>query len=72
MPRSQDAMPIIQETPALYGIRRESLLKNKCRIGNKPFFYEVPDGENIDIDTLKDFELFKFLLGKRKNKKKKN
>ena len=34
LPRSQDAVPVIQETTGLYGIRREALIKKKCRIGS--------------------------------------
>ena len=67
LPRSQDAKPIIQETTGLYGIRKTSLLKYKCRIGEKPYFYEVSNEENIDLDTIKDFQLFEFLL--RKNRR---
>ncbi len=60
LPRSQDAKPIIQETTGLYGIKRKSLKKNKCRIGTKPFMYEVDEKEAVDIDSYKDFELFKY------------
>ena len=66
LPRSQNAKPIIQETTGLYGIRKTSLLKYKCRIGKIPYFYEVSDGENIDLDTKKDFQLFEFLLKKNR------
>jgi len=55
LPRSQDAKPIIQETTGLYGIRKKSLLKNKCRIGQKPFFYKIGADECIDLDTEEDF-----------------
>ena len=38
LPRSQDAQPIIVETTALYGIKKNSLKKRRCRIGIKSFF----------------------------------
>ena len=57
LPRSQDATPVIQETTALYGIKKDALKKLKCRIGKKPFFYEVSDIEAIDLDTENDFKI---------------
>jgi CMP-N-acetylneuraminic acid synthetase len=64
LPRSQDAKPMIQETTGLYGISKQSLRKNKCRIGKKPYFYQVSDEENIDLDNKKDFQYLKFILKK--------
>lgn len=62
LPRSQDALPIVQETTALYGIKKKSLKKYKCRIGKKPFFYKVSNEEIIDLDTNQDFKYLKFIL----------
>tara|TARA_B100001063_G_C16707360_1_gene526021 strand:- start:364 stop:999 length:636 start_codon:yes stop_codon:yes gene_type:complete len=62
LPRSQDAMPIIQETTGLYGIKKKALIKRKCRIGYKPIFYQIPYSESIDLDNLKDFEILKKYL----------
>lgn len=62
LPRSQDAKPIIQETTGLYGIKRNALLKKKCRIGYKPIFYTIPSSESIDLDTLQDFEILRKYL----------
>ena len=64
LPRSQDAKPIVQETTGLYGIRKESLKKYKCRIGKKPYFYEVQNKESLDIDDLEDLNFFKFIKKK--------
>lgn len=66
LPRSQDAVPIVNETTGLYGIKRKALEKNKCRIGKKPFFFEVSDEECIDLDNNKDFKYFEFILKKKK------
>ena len=65
LPRSQDAKPIILETTGLYGIIKKSLIKYKSRIGKKPFFYEVSDNENIDLDNEKDFRFLEFVLNNR-------
>ena len=62
LPRSQDAMPVVQETTALYGIKNKSLKKYKCRIGKKPFFYKVSNEEIIDLDNYKDFKYLRFVL----------
>lgn len=66
LPRSQDAFPIVNETTGLYGIKRKALEKNKCRIGKKPFFFEVSDEECIDLDNNKDFKYFEFILKKKR------
>ena len=59
LPRSQDAKPIVQETTGLYGVRKRALKKYECRIGKKPFFYEVSEKEVIDLDTKNDIEHLK-------------
>ena len=75
LPRSQDLKPLIIETTSLYGIKKESLDKYKCRIGKKPYFYEVDDFEAVDLNNKKDFEYFEYLIknsfSKSKNIKKK-
>tara|TARA_B100001057_G_scaffold501262_1_gene622812 strand:+ start:5941 stop:6588 length:648 start_codon:yes stop_codon:yes gene_type:complete len=66
LPRSQDAKPIIQETTGIYGIRKNTIKKVKCRIGSRPYLLEVGDEESIDLDNKKDFEYLKFVLKKNK------
>ena len=58
LPRSQDALPV-QETTGLYGIRRNALIKYKCRIGKKPYFFEVSNSESLDLDNYEDFKILK-------------
>jgi len=62
LPRSQDAKPIIMETTGLYGIRKKTLKKYKCRIGKKPYFFEVSKKESLDLDTKEDFKILKTYL----------
>ncbi len=64
LPRSQDATPVIQETTALYGIRAKSLKARKCRIGNKPYMFELEDSEVIDLDNEVDFQYLKYYVKK--------
>ncbi len=61
LPRSQDAQPIIVETTALYGIKKNSLKKRRCRIGLNPFFYELSEKECIDLDNKKDFDYLNYI-----------
>ncbi len=61
LPRSQDATPIIRETTGLYAIRREALLKHKCRIGENPYMLYVDEIEAMDIDTEQDFKIAEFI-----------
>ncbi len=62
LPRSQDANPVIVETTALYGIKKKSLKKRKCRIGFKPFFYEISEKECVDLDNKKDFDYLNYII----------
>ena len=43
------------------------MLKSKNFICDKPYFYELSENENIDIDTELDFEFAEFLFKKRNN-----
>ena len=61
LPRSQDAQPVIVETTALYGIKKSSLKKRRCRIGLNPFFYELSEKECIDLDNKKDFDYLNYI-----------
>jgi CMP-N-acetylneuraminic acid synthetase len=60
LPRSQDAQPVVVETTGLYGIKNGALLKQKSRIGKKPFFYEVSNEESLDIDNTEDIKSLKY------------
>ena len=64
LPRSQDANPIVQETTGLYGIKKGSLAKLKCRIGKKPYFYKITEDESVDLDTALDFKILEMHLKK--------
>lgn len=61
LPRSQDMMPVIEETTGLYGISRESLGKYRCRIGRKPYIHYVNKFEAVDINTEIDFKVAEYV-----------
>ena len=65
LPRSQDALPVIQETTGLYAIRRDVLLERRCRIGYNPYMLFVNDTEAVDIDTEEEFKLAEFWYSQR-------
>lgn len=57
LPRSQDVLPVIEETTGLYGISNKSLAKYRCRIGMRPYIHIVNKFEAIDINTEDDFKI---------------
>ena len=61
LPRSQDMLPVIEETTGLYGITKESLSKYRCRIGRKPYIHVVSKFEAVDINTEEDLKLAEFV-----------
>ena len=62
LPRTQDLIPVFQETSGIYVFTKEVFLKYKRRIGIKPFIKCVDYKESIDIDNPEDFELAEVLL----------
>ena len=57
LPRSQDMLPVIEETTGLYGITRDSLNRYRCRIGRKPYIHLVSKYEAVDINTEEDLKI---------------
>lgn len=57
LPRSQDLLPVLEETTGLYGISRESLRKYHCRIGRNPYIHMVSKYEAVDINTEEDLKI---------------
>lgn len=61
LPRSQDMMPVLEETTGLYGISHDSLARYRCRIGRKPYIHLVSKFEAIDINTEEDFKVAEYI-----------
>ncbi len=57
LPRSQDMLPVVEETTGLYGISADSLNKYRCRIGRKPYIHIVNKFEAVDINTEEDLKI---------------
>jgi CMP-N-acetylneuraminic acid synthetase len=61
LPRSQDMLPVIEETTGLYGISKESLERYRCRIGRKPYIHVVSKFEAVDINTEEDWQMAEYI-----------
>lgn len=61
LPRSQDLIPVVEETTGLYGISHESLDKYRCRIGRKPYIHIVSKFEAVDINTEEDLQIAEYV-----------
>ena len=63
-----DALSVLNKEPSDFNnldefeSKKKSLLKRKCRVGYKPYFYEVSDDECIDLDNHQDFKYLEFIL----------
>lgn len=61
LPRSQDMVPLVEETTGLYGITADALARYRCRIGRKPLIYTVSRFEAVDINTEEDFKVAEYI-----------
>ena len=61
LPRSQDMLPVVEETTGLYGISRDSLDKYRCRIGRNPYIHVVDKFEAVDINTEEDMKIAEYI-----------
>lgn len=59
--RSQDSIPVIQETTGFYAINKSAYNRVRCRIGDYPYFHNVGILESIDLDNPEDFKLAEYL-----------
>jgi CMP-N-acetylneuraminic acid synthetase len=62
--RTQDLPPIYEENSNIYIFTRDSLEKNKNRIGSKPIIFEIDRREAVDIDEEFDFQVAEFFYKK--------
>ena len=62
LPRSQDLVPVIEETTGIYGIQRSALERFHTRIGSNPLVIFVPKSEAIDLNVEEDFDYANWLV----------
>lgn len=55
IPRTQDLLPLYEETSGFYIYKKEVMTVLHRRIGKKPYIVEVGEIEGIDIDEPEDF-----------------
>jgi len=60
-PRSQDLPNIQALNFAISIISRKLMISQKNVVGTKPYLYDLPEIESIDIDTMLDFEIAEIL-----------
>jgi len=61
LPRSQDMVPMVEETTGMYGIKKESLEKYRSRIGRNPYIHFVNKFEAVDINTEDDLLIAEYI-----------
>lgn len=61
LPRSQDMVPMIEESTGMYGITAASLDKYRCRIGKNPYVHLVSKFEAVDINTEDDLKIAEYI-----------
>lgn len=55
--RSQDLKKVFVENSAFYLLNTEFFIRTKMRVGENPYFFQIPFPENIDIDNEDDWDL---------------
>lgn len=63
--RTQDLPPVYEENSCIYLFERETLLKYKNRLGDKPRVFEIDPMEAWDIDDESDMAIIESLLVRR-------
>jgi CMP-N-acetylneuraminic acid synthetase len=62
VPNSYELDKIFMETHGLYGIKTQSLIKHKTRIGSNPLKIKIPKIESFDINEQEDLKIIENIL----------
>lgn len=65
---TQCLTPMYRENSNMYVFTRQSFMKTRARIGQRPFLFEMNETESIDIDTPQDWLIAEALLAQRDTK----
>lgn len=60
--QTQDLPPIYEENSCIYLFTRETLLRRRNRIGERPYMFEIDASEAWDIDEELDFKIVDLLM----------
>lgn len=63
--QTQDLPPVFEENSCLYIFTRETLLRRRNRLGERPLMFEIEAAESLDIDEELDFEIAEILIQNR-------
>lgn len=63
--QTQDLPPIYEENSCIYLFTRETLMRRRNRLGDRPMMFEIPAEEAWDIDEPLDFRIVDFLMEHR-------
>ncbi len=63
--QTQDLPPVYEENSCLYLFSRETLLRRRNRLGERPMMFEMDASEAWDIDEELDFQITEFLMKQR-------
>ena len=62
--RTQDLPPMYEENSCIYIFNRETLVRRRNRLGERPYLFEIPEAEAWDIDEELDFQITDLILSK--------
>jgi CMP-N-acetylneuraminic acid synthetase len=68
--RTQDLEPWFEENSNLYLFTRESFARTGARIGNRPFLFETPRAEAVDIDDAETWAIAEGIVIREKHYRK--
>ncbi len=63
--QTQDLPPIYEENSCIYMFKKDTLLKRRNRLGERPMMFEINAAEAWDIDEELDFEIVDFLMRRK-------
>ncbi len=63
--RTQDLEPWFEENSNLYIFTAQSFATTGARIGARPFLFETPKPESVDLDTPEDWEIAEAIASRR-------
>ncbi len=63
--RTQDLPPVYEENSCIYIFTRERFLERRNRLGYRPYLFEIPALEAVDIDEPADWAVAECLLRQR-------
>lgn len=60
--RTQDLPPVYEENSCIYLFTRQTLETRRNRLGERPYLFEIPAAEALDIDEELDFTIAEIML----------